>query len=101
MLSNLIDFIIEVVLVLGIYIIAPREIILKLLNAESYLRFLIVFLFFIVYRLLCHAIFHKTIGMMLLRLKYLNGDMQPLSARQRLIAAFITQPLSIKYYKEK
>lgn len=99
LLASLIDFVVEILLVLVIYITIPKEIILRLIGSNTYTRYLLIFIILVLYRLISIAIFQKTIGMMLCRLKYLNGDLHPLSIKQKLIAAFIPRTQSIKYYK--
>jgi uncharacterized RDD family membrane protein YckC len=52
------------------------------------------------YRFLCIALFERTIGMMGLRLKYLNAKLQPLSGKEKLLAVFAIQTSVAKKYKQ-
>lgn len=98
-LASLIDFAVEIFIVLLIYITIPKEIILRLIGSNAYTSYFLIFFILFLYRFICIIIFQKTIGMMLFRLKYLNGNLEPLSIKQKLIAVFIPRTQSIKYYK--
>jgi len=97
--ANLIDLVIESSVFVAIYVFVPREIILQTIGINSFTRYLFIFLLIVVYRLICIVLFQKTIGMMLCRLKYLNYDLEPLTAKQKIIAILVTTTSSIKYYK--
>jgi uncharacterized RDD family membrane protein YckC len=99
LLASLIDFAVEIFIVFSIYIIIPKEIILGLIGSNTYTSYILIFFILFLYRFICIILFQKTIGMMLCRLKYLNGDLQPLSIKQKLIAVFIPRTQSVKYYK--
>ncbi|QNA44924.1 RDD family protein [Lacibacter sediminis] len=99
LLASLIDFAVEIFIVFSIYIIIPKEIILGLIGSNTYTSYFLIFFILFLYRFICIIIFQKTIGMMLCRLKYLNGDLEPLSIKQKLIAVFIPRTQSVKYYK--
>jgi uncharacterized RDD family membrane protein YckC len=97
--ANLIDLVIEACVFVAIYVFVPREIILRTIGINPFTRYLFIFLLIVVYRLICIAIFQKTIGMILCRLKYLNYDLEPLTIKQKIIVVFVTKTSSIKYYK--
>lgn len=99
LLASLIDFAVEIFIVFLIYITIPKEIILRLIGSNTYTSYFLIFFILFLYRFICIIIFQKTIGMMLFRLKYLNGNLEPLSIKQKLIAVFIPRTQSIKYYK--
>ncbi|RXK60395.1 hypothetical protein ESA94_07955 [Lacibacter luteus] len=96
--ANLIDWIIEFGLLFIFYIFTPRSIVLAIMDADSFLRFIVIFLVFITYRFVCLLLFHKTIGMMLLRIKFLNSNLQPLSALQKITAAIAPKVSDIRMY---
>lgn len=98
-LSNMIDWLIEVGLFVGIYFIIPIESIAGLLNEKTYLSYIAIFILIFSYRLVCLLLFGKTIGMMICNIKYLNAGLQPLSPTQKMIAAFATRTGSIRLYK--
>ncbi|WP_414672816.1 RDD family protein [Lacibacter sp.] len=99
LLASLIDFAVEIFIVFLVYITIPKEIILRLIGSTAYTSYFLIFFILFLYRFICIIIFQKTIGMMLFRLKYLNGNLEPLSIKQKLIAVFIPRTQSIKYYK--
>ncbi|TWI81493.1 RDD family protein [Lacibacter cauensis] len=96
--ASLIDWIFELALIFSSYIFLPRSIILEISDSDSILRFFIILIFIILYRLVCLLLFNKTIGMGLLRLKYLNSSLQPLSVKEKIIASFAPKVSDIKTY---
>ncbi len=62
--------------------------------------FLQVFLFFILYRLLLLLLIGKTIGMLVMRLKFLGGQLLPLSFVERLAVALFVMLNGADYYLE-
>ncbi|MGB4844679.1 MAG: RDD family protein [Ferruginibacter sp.] len=98
-LTNLIDWAIDILLIVTLYLLLPKEIISTLINTKSYSTYIIVFVLMLVYRLLCLLVFGKTIGMMLCKIKYLNSTLQPLTQKEKLIAVFAVRTSNIKYYK--
>lgn len=99
LLASLIDVAVEIFIVFVIYITIPKEIILRLIGSNTYTSYFLIFFILLLYRFITIIIFQKTIGMMLCRLKYLNGNLEPLTIKQKLIAVFIPRTQSIKYYK--
>jgi uncharacterized RDD family membrane protein YckC len=51
------------------------------------------------YRLICIAAFHITIGMWLCRIRFLNGQFKPLSMKERIFAAFFILVNGVNYYQ--
>lgn len=98
MAANFIDWVFELVLIFSSYIVLPRSIILEISDSDSYLRFIIILFFIILYRLVCLLSFNKTIGMGLLRLKYLNSSLQPLSVKQKIIASLAPKISDIRMF---
>ena len=97
--TNLIDWAIDILLIVGVYFLLPKGILSDLINTSSWSMYIIVFVLMIVYRLVSILVFGKTIGMMVCRLKYLNDSLQPLSGKEKMIAVFAIRTASIKYYK--
>ena len=98
LITTLFDIIIEISMMVAFYLIF-KESILKLLEANSYMRYIITLIIIFAYRLVCILLFEKTIGMIISKVKYLNNSLQPLSSKERLIAVFATKTSNIKYYK--
>ena len=98
LITTLFDIIIEISIMVAFYFIF-KEPILKLLEVNSYMRYIITLIIIFAYRLVCILLFEKTIGMIISKVKYLNNDFQPLSSKERLIAVFATKTSNIKYYK--
>ncbi len=98
MAANFIDWVFELVLIFSSYIFLPRSIILEISDSDSYLRFIIILCFIILYRLVCLLSFNKTIGMGLLRLKFLNSSLQPLSVKQKFIASLAPKISDIRMF---
>ena len=99
LITTLLDVIIEISIIVAFYFLFPRELILKLLNANSYMKYVIALSIVLIYRLICILLLGKTIGMIISRVKYLNSNLQQLSSKERLIAIFATKTSNIKYYK--
>jgi uncharacterized RDD family membrane protein YckC len=98
-LINLIDWVIEILLLVSIYFFIPKEVILNLLTINPYSKYIIVLVVLLSYRLICILLFSKTIGMMICKVKYLNAGLQPLSSKEKMIAVFATRTAAIRYYK--
>jgi uncharacterized RDD family membrane protein YckC len=99
LLTNITDGIIEVIIIVAFYLIIPKEIIYKLFEMNSYMKYFVAFTIVFGYRLICFFLSGKTIGMLICRTKYLNAKLLPLTPKERLIAVFVTRASGIKYYK--
>lgn len=99
LLTNLFDWIIEVALMIAIYLLLPKEIIYKVFTVGPYMRYVFVFIVVLGYRLFCLFLLGKTIGMLICRSKYLNGQLQELSLKEKLTAVLVPKIFDIKYYK--
>ncbi len=97
--SNLIDWVIELLVLIIIYKLVPREIFSYLISTIKYSTYIVIFILFIMYRFMCIFLFHKTIGMMICKIKYLNNNLAPLNSMEKLIAVFANRTVKIKYYK--
>jgi hypothetical protein len=99
LITILFDVIIEISIIVAFYFLFPRELILKLLDANSYMRYVIALIIVFTYRLVCILLFGKTIGMIISRVKYLNSNLQPLTSKEKIIAIIATKTSNIKFYK--
>lgn len=97
--ANIIDAIIEIGLMVFIYLLMPYELWYNLMQEKRFARYLIFFSVLFLYRLICILSLGRTIGMLLCRIKYLNADLQPLSAKEKWIAVFAVRTPKVKYYK--
>jgi uncharacterized RDD family membrane protein YckC len=97
--ANLIDWAIDILLMVILYLLLPKEILSGLINAKSYSIYIIVIVLMLVYRLISILLFSRTVGMMICSVKYLNKSLQPLSGNEKLIAVIAVQTSGIKYYK--
>lgn len=97
--ANIIDGLIEIGLMVTIYLLLPTDVWYSLLQEKRFARYLIFLSVLFLYRLLCILSIGRTIGMALCRIKYLNADLQPLSAKEKWIAVFAVRTPKIKYYK--
>jgi len=100
-LISVVDWVIEILLLIFIYYILPKELFQDLIINKPYVSYAIIILLMISYRLLCILIFSKTVGMMVCKIKYLNNSLQPLTSPEKLIASIAIRTSKIKYYKSK
>lgn len=100
-LTRLIDFAIDILILLLIYKFIPRDIFVSLIRASSFSIVIIAIIVSVVNRFFFLLLFNKTIGMMICNVKYLNGKLQPLSIKEKIVSLFRTRFSSIKYYKDK
>ncbi len=99
LIATIIDVLIEISIILAFYYLFPKDIILKLLGANSFMKYIIALIIVFAYRMICILLSGMTIGMKISRVKYLNSNLQQLSSKERLIAVFATKTSNIKYYK--
>jgi hypothetical protein len=97
--TNLIDWVIDILLIIILYLLLPKGILSGLINTKSYSTYILLFVLMIVYRLISILLFGRTVGMMICSVKYLNSSLLPLSGKEKLIAAIAVQTAGIKYYK--
>ena len=98
-LANIIDFIIELGILVLFYLVMPavlREFIIRNKPVSTYVVF---FLWFSLYRLFTLFLLLRTIGMIVCRIKYLNQELQPLSLAEKLVVTMATRTKKIKLYK--
>jgi len=98
-LANIIDFVLELVLLVLFYWIMPDQLRDFLIRNKPVSTYVVIFLWFTLYRLLTILLLQRTIGMILCRCKYLNENLQPLSLKEKLIATIATRTKKIKLYK--
>ena len=99
-LTRLIDFAIDIAILVCIYLLMPWNI-FALINKYSIGVLIIVVGVTTIYRFLFLVYFNKTIGMMICSVKYLNKELKPLSTKEKLLSIFRTRFSGIKYYKDK
>jgi len=97
--TNIIDWIIEVALFVGIYFMIPMESIASVLDDKPYMIYIVLFILIFTYRFTCLLLFGKTVGMMICGIKYLDASQQPLSSKQKIIAAIAIRTSTIRLYK--
>jgi uncharacterized RDD family membrane protein YckC len=98
-LTNIIDGVIEVAMMVALYFLVPGEFIFSLLEISAGTKYVVAFIIIFAYRLICILLSGKTIGMFICRSKYLNSKLLPLSLKERLISVFVTKPMGIRYFK--
>lgn len=96
---TLLDLVFEIGLMVAVYFLLSREMMYKLLDANSYMKYVATLFIILFYRLSCILLFGKTIGMAICGVRYLDNDFQPLSMQQRLMAVIRTRTSDIKFYK--
>ncbi len=96
---SFVDLAVSVLLILLTYKVLPEELIMTIMESGLVSRLIFIILIMEAYRLPMLLIFGKTLGMMVCKVKYLNGKMLPLTAKENLIASFIIRTASIRYYK--
>jgi uncharacterized RDD family membrane protein YckC len=97
--ANILDWLIEMVLIISASVLMAKGIIPNLGKGGAYVTYIVIFVIMFSYRLVCLLVFNRTAGMMICRIKYLNNDLQPLSSKQKLIAVFAVRTARIRYYK--
>lgn len=97
--TNLFDWVIEVLIMIIVYFLLPKDWLSMLLDKSPFGIYVMVFILMFSYRLFSLIFFGKTLGMMICRVKYLNADLEPLTSKQKLIAVFATRTQKIRYYK--
>lgn len=101
LIATIIDLLIEISIIIAFYYLFPKDILLKLLGTNSFMKYIIALIIVFSYRMICILLYGMTIGMKISRVKYLNSNLQQLSSKERLIAVFATKTSNIKYYKAK
>lgn len=98
---RLIDFIVDVALLILLIRLLPQELVDIISGKSSILMFAVFISVVILSRFILLVFFNKTAGMMVCRVKQLNAAMQPLTTKEKLLSLFRTRFSKIKYYKEK
>lgn len=99
-MANLIDLVMEIILLISVYFLAKKANI-ELFRSNSLMVYVFVIAITIFYRIICMLLFEKTIGMMILKTKYLNVKLEPLSGSEKLIAAIVVRTSGIKIFRQK
>jgi uncharacterized RDD family membrane protein YckC len=97
--GSLIDLVIEIITVVIIAFLFSKMF-QGFLSVNSYATYLIVFAIMFTNRFLCINLFGRTIGMIVVRIKYLNANLQPLSIKEKLLAVFSIRTSAIKKYRQ-
>jgi uncharacterized membrane protein YfhO len=61
---------------------------------------LLVLLWFVIYRLVCFLFFDRTIGMKLFHAILLNGELEPLSVKEKILASVFILYRGVGYYND-
>ena len=98
-LINLTDGAIYFLIIAGFYFLVPRDFLVLLFDQHIVFKYLLLLSMTFGYRLICHLLFGRTLGMIFSSSKYLNSKELPLTGKEKLLAVFMTKPLGIRYYK--
>ena len=98
-LSNIIDLILEIGLLVVFYEIIPTEMRAFIIKNRPISTYLFVFAWLTAYRLLTILLLQRTIGMIICRIKYLSRNFQPLTSREKVIATFLVRTKNIRLYE--
>lgn len=99
-LSNGVDVVIEITIIIGLSFLISA-LFPGIISSNAYVRYSLVLAVMLLYRLLSVLLFQKTIGMIVLRLKYLNTHLEPLSRKEQLLAVAPFKTSRVKIYKEQ
>ncbi len=99
--TRLIDFAVDICVVVLFYLLVPQDVLIAMVRKSSLVTPVIFITILTMYRLLLFLLFNRTIGMMLCRVKLLNGALSPLSPKEKFASLFRSWSSEIKYYKEK
>jgi hypothetical protein len=97
---TVLDIAFEIGLMVAFYFLFPRDMMFKLLDANSYMKYVVTLFIIFFYRFCCILLFGKTIAMAICGVKYLNNNFQPLTTQERLTAVIRTKTSNIKFYKK-
>ena len=84
-----------VVLLFRYQSLAPVRFLIININAS-----LLVLIWLMLYRFITIAFLNGTIGMHMLRIQFLNGDEQPLTFKESLLASFFILYAGVNYYNK-
>jgi uncharacterized RDD family membrane protein YckC len=96
--SGIIDAALVLVLSLAILFALPVDFRSKLESPVT--PGLYIFITFAIYRLIALLLFKETIGMYISKTKLLNGDLEPLSKKENILAAFFILVNGVDYYEK-
>lgn len=71
------------------------------MGQSPYAIYILVGLIVIGYRFLTIMFLRKTLGMIPLKLKYLNGNLKTLSVKDRILTVFVIGLTDVKIYKQR
>lgn len=96
---NLLDGVIEVAILIALYFLLPRESMYSLLSLNPAMKYIFTLIVIFAYRLICLLTLGRTISMVICGTKYLNGNLLPLTTKEKFSAVFLTRGAAIKSYK--
>src|SRR5687768_6805206 len=96
-LAGMIDIVLILVLVSLLFIYQTPQPLYKLVAPIN--STLLVFISLIIYRLFCFVIFKGTLGMKILKVNLLNGQLEPLLLMENIMASFFILYKGVAYYK--
>lgn len=97
---TLVDLLFEIALMVAVYFLFPAQVMYKLLDANSYMKYVVTLFIIFSYRFSCILLFGKTVGMVICGVRYLNNNLHPLTVQQRLMAVISARASNIKFYKK-
>ncbi len=98
-IAGIIDAAIIIAFFIGVTSFLPQNILDKLqhpIRIEFYILILLA-----LYRLVLIIFFNETVGMRICRIKFLNGGLQPLSLKEKILAVFFILINGTGYYNGK
>lgn len=99
--NGLIDFIIDIGALLLIYRFVISVLFPGFLRYNTFIVLLFIIATGFITRALQFLLLGKTMGMIITRIKLLDKNLQPLSARKKLMSIFRTRFSGVNYYKDK
>lgn len=100
-MANVIDMIVEVAIIVCFYLFTPPQIIQSLLNLGNAAWYIFIFALLMGYRTLFILLSGKTVGMRVVKIIFLNNELQPLTTKEKLFASFIPKVKNIRLYKDR
>lgn len=100
-MANIIDMVIEIAVIVCFYLFTPPDIISSLLKLGNFIWYVFIFTLLMGYRILFILLTGKTIGMRIVSIQFLNNNLNPLNAKEKLLASFAPKIKNIKLYKDR
>ena len=100
-LASAIDTVITIGGIVLFMKLMPDEIVYNFFGTGKIKIYIFIFLVIIVYRVVCLLVFDKTIGMMIIKIKYLKEARYPLSSREKIIISLASLTKKFRLYKDE